>query len=332
MRSVATGSFERLSSFEALWRAFETYRQGKRRRPRVAAFDLDADREILQLRRALTSGSYRPGRFDVRLIRDPKLRLIASQPILDCVLQQALIDDIGPTYERSYIDHSFACGTGRGPQRAVLCHLGWMRRYRYRLALDIRRYFLSIHRPTLCRLIHRRLRDAKTRDLITLLVESGAEIYTRPVAVKALKLETEPLPPESGLPIGSYLSQWSGSLYLDGLDHFVKRHLKIPAYLRYMDDFVLFSNDAAELKAARTAISDWLERERRLQLNLKKWHIAGTRQPCVFLGYRVNRSGILPSRKMKRRMQKRLRSLAKSGNTGRLRRSLTSYRGLMLFG
>ena len=40
---------------------------------------------------------------------------------------------------------------------------------------------------------------------------------------------------------GGHLSQWCGTFYLDGLDHFVKRELKNRGYLRYMDDFVLFN-------------------------------------------------------------------------------------------
>lgn len=331
MRSVAKGSYERFSSFEALWRGFDRYRRGKRRRSRVAAFDLDADRSILALHRDLRDGCYRPGGFDLDIIHDPKLRLIAAQPIRDCVLQQALIDDIGPTYERSFIDDSFACCSGRGPQRAILRHLQWSRRYRYRLALDIRRYFLSIHRPTLCGLIHRRLRDPRTRDLISLLIEAGAEVYRRPIAIEALGLEADPLPPDAGLPIGSYLSQWSGALYLDGLDHFIKRDLKFRAYLRYMDDLVLFENDPVRLEEARSSIAEWLSQHRRLELNPKRWAVTPTIQPSVYLGYRLSRSGILPSRKMKKRMKKRLRALARQGDRDRLFRSLQSYRALMTF-
>jgi hypothetical protein len=42
MRSVPPGSFQRLSSFKALWRAWLACRRGKRRRASIAAFYLDA--------------------------------------------------------------------------------------------------------------------------------------------------------------------------------------------------------------------------------------------------------------------------------------------------
>jgi hypothetical protein len=331
MRSVPAGSFERLTSFPALWRAYGRYRRGKSRYRRVAAFDLDADRHLMVLHRDLRRGSYVPGEYRLAVIHDPKTRLIAAQPIRDCVAQQALLDEIGSWYDRGFIDHAYACCAGRGPLRAVLQYLEWTRRCRFRLALDVRRYFLSIHRPTLCRLIHRRLRDERTRRLVEILVDSGAGVYRRPLAVKALGLDADPLPPEAGVPIGSYLSQWSGSLYLDGLDHFVKRTLKVHAYLRFMDDLTLFGDDDAELWKARDAVADWLRRERRLELNPKRGRVLPAEQPSVYLGYRVSRGGIVPSRKMKRRMKNRLRAVREAGHT-RLGRSLRSYRGLMTFG
>ncbi len=331
MRSVKAGSFERLASVEALWRAWKSYRRGKRRKPRVAAFDLDADRHIFALHRDLRRGAYRPGGHRVAVIHDPKTRLIAAQPIRDCVVQQALLDDVGGTYDRGFIDHAFACCSGRGPLRAVLCYLDCTRRYRYRLALDIRRYFLSVHRPTLKWLICRRLRDERTRRLVGLLVDSGGEVYRLPLAVKVLCLEQDPLPPEAGMPIGSYLSQWSGSLYLDALDHFVKRQLKIPGYLRFMDDFTLFGGKQAQLLAARSAVAAWLERERRLELNPKRGAVVPAAQPSTYLGYRVSRGGLQPSRKLKRRLRRRVRAVEQQGPK-KLGRSLRSYRGLMTFG
>lgn len=166
MRSVASGSYERLTSPQCLWSAYKRYRRGKSRQPRVAEFDLDADSHIFALHRRLHDGSYRPGNYELRVIRDPKVRLIAAPAMRDRVLQQALVDEIGPVYERGFIADAYACCTGRGPHRGVLRHLGWMRRFRYRLGLDVRRYFLSMHRPTLGDLIARRLRDERTMALV----------------------------------------------------------------------------------------------------------------------------------------------------------------------
>jgi hypothetical protein len=43
----------------------------------------------------------------------------------------------------------------------------------------------------------------------------------------------------AGLAIGSCLSQWAANLYLDGLDQFIKRVLKVKPYLAAPTDIVI---------------------------------------------------------------------------------------------
>ena len=184
MRTIPRGSFERLSSLPALWRAYQCCRRGKRRQPRMAAFDIDADRHICALHRALVADRYAPEPWRLRVIRDPKTRLIAAPSIRDRVVHRALLDEIGPHYERSFIEHSYTSAIGRGPHRGVLQYLSWLRRYRYRLNLDIRQYFPSIHHPTLCRLLFSKLRDQRTQALLNQLLAAGGAVYRTPLAVR----------------------------------------------------------------------------------------------------------------------------------------------------
>ena len=110
----------------------------------------------------------------------------------------------------------------------------------------------------------------------------------------------------------------------------MKRELKIPAYLRYMDDFVLFSDCREQLLEAGEAIGQWLEKERGLALNPKHGQVRPARKPATFLGYRVSRAGICPARKLRRRFKQRVRAAARKGDEA-LERCLRSYRGLLLF-
>jgi RNA-directed DNA polymerase len=224
----------------------------------MAWFDMDADRHTLRLHRQLTERRYKPGSWRLSVIHDPKTRLIAALSIRDRIVHRALLDEIGPWYERSYIEHSYTGALGRGPHRAVLQFLAWMRRYGYHLHMDISRYFPSIQHSILCDLLANRLRDKDTRLLIRHQLKAGGEVYRTPLAIKVLGLEHRPVPAHCGLPLGSYLSQWVGTFYLDGLDHVVKRELKIQGYLRYMDDFVLFGDSRMGLKETEKVIEAWL--------------------------------------------------------------------------
>jgi len=219
-----------------------------------------------------------------------------------------------------------ACLPGRGPQRAVLRHLAFMRRRHLRVALDVARYFPSIDHGIALEILSRRIGDQRTRALLALLLEHGAGVYRTRLAREILGV----LGSEGrGLPIGSCLSQWLANLYLDGVDHFVKRVLKVPAYLRYMDDLVLFDDDRARLEDAREAVTAWLAEHRRLGLGPSV--VAEAREPCTFLGYRVSPAGLSPGRKMRRRMPLRVRAAARRGPRA-LERTVRSYRALVVFG
>jgi len=326
MRSVPKGSFERIRDFATLWRAWEDCRAGKRRQPRMARFDLDAGPEILALHRELAAGRYRPSPYRVKLVRDPKLRLIAAPAIRDRIVQRALLDTIGPVYERSFIDQSFAVLRGRGPHRAAMAFLGLQRRRCWRLTLDVHHYFASVDHQILLSLFARRLRDKDTMALIAALLASGDAVYRHTLARRALL--GEPPPPGCGLPLGGYLSHWSGGFYLDGLDHFIKRELEIGGYLRYMDDLALFDDDALRLLAVRDAVGAWLWQERRLTLKDAEAKPVTCRRPAVFVGFRINPAGLAPGPKARRRLAQRMRN-AEGIGLDRLEQGLRSYRGIL---
>ena len=317
MRSVPAGSFARLSSLPALWEAWLQCRRRKRRQPRIATFDLDADTHVLRLQRTLARDAYRPAAYRLTVVHDPKTRLVAAPAIVDRIVQQALLNEIGASYERGFIDHSYACGVGRGPQRAVLKYLEWTRRYRYRLSLDVRRYFAAVDHATLYGLFAHRLDDRRTLALIADLLAAGGAVYQSPLARSLPEFALHPVAAGCGIPLGGYLSHWSGALYLDGLDHYVKRTLKVAAYLRYMDDFSVFGDDRLALEDAGAAIGEWLHAERGLALKRQNEAVQPTTQASTFLGFRVSRSGLLPGPKARRRLAQRLQQADALGQIGR---------------
>jgi hypothetical protein len=214
-------------------------------------------------------------------------------------------------------------------QVRYLRYVAWSRRYRFRLSLDIRRYFPSIdHQILLDRIVLPKLRDERTGSLLRMLIAAGGDVYRTPLAVQVLGLDRDPVPAGTGLPIGSCLSQWAANLYLDGLDHFIKRTLKIPGYLRYMDDLALFCDDNAALREAREAIAGWISEHRRLVLNPKRWHVRPAVEPSTFLGYKVTRAGLSPGEKMERRLLINVRRAASQGPAA-LARTVRSYRALI---
>ena len=87
-----------------------------------------------------------------------------------------------------------------------------------------------------------------------------------------------------GLPIGNLTSQFWSNCYLDPFDHFVKRELGCKAYLRYVDDFALFSNDKQQLWRWKQAIIARLARYR-LTLHEAACQVTPTRCGAPWLGF-----------------------------------------------
>ncbi|HEX4946840.1 MAG TPA: RNA-directed DNA polymerase, partial [Blastocatellia bacterium] len=61
-----------------------------------------------------------------------------------------------------------------------------------------------------------------------------------------------------GLPIGNLTSQFWSNVYLTPLDYFVTRTLGCTAYLRYVDDFALFSKSKHQLYVWKRALMEFL--------------------------------------------------------------------------
>lgn len=332
MRWLPTGAWERVATAEALWRAWRTYERGKRRRASVARFAVDADREVSALARELRTGRYEPRPYGLRVIFEPKRRLVAAPALRDRVVHQAVVAELAAHTAPGFVDTAYAGIPGRGTHRAVIRYLGAARRYRYVLRLDIARYFPSVDTARLLDLVGRRCGPqvsapgAPLRALLERLLASGAAVYRTPLAREVLGEGA----PGRGLAVGSYLSQWAGAFYLCGLDHHVKRALRCPAYLRYMDDLVLFDDDRDRLAEWRGNVEHWLRHERGLALNPKHGRVVPTSAPGVFLGYRISPAGLAPGPKLRHKLRRRLREAARRGALA-FERCAASYRAAVGF-
>ncbi len=88
-----------------------------------------------------------------------------------------------------------------------------------------------------------------------------------------------------GLPIGNLTSQFWANCYLNPFDHFVKRELRCPGYVRSVDDFVLFADDKRTLWEWKTRL---VERLARLRLTIHPGaHPRPVTEGIPFLGFIV---------------------------------------------
>ena len=113
----------------------------------------------------------------------------------------------------------------------------------------------------------------------------------------------------------NYTSQWLGNLYLNELDTFIKQVLCVKAYVRYCDDFLLFSDDKKMLHAYAEAIQDFLWEKLRMMLSKKE--VFPTSQGIDFVGYRYFHTGLVLLRKRTAKKQRQaIKEIRKSIENG----------------
>lgn len=64
--------------------------------------------------------------------------------------------------------------------------------------------------------------------------------------------------PGKGLPLGNLTSQLLINIYMNDFDQFVKHKLKARSYIRYADDFVIFSENRERLEGLILQIAHFL--------------------------------------------------------------------------
>ncbi|MBI4003061.1 MAG: group II intron reverse transcriptase domain-containing protein [Nitrospira defluvii] len=305
-----------LTSFENLLRAYRRARRGKRKRPGVAEFGLNLERELLSLQRALRDGTYQPGDYRLFTIYERKPRVIAAAPFCDRVVHHAVMHCIEPSLDRTFISDSYACRTGKGVHAAVDRYQAWAQTYRYVLKMDVRQYFPSIDHDLLREKLRRRIKDARVVDLLDRLIDGSPRGTSDPCYFPGDDLFT-PLERRAGIPIGNLTSQFFANLYLDDLDHAIKQDLKVRPYLRYVDDMVALDHDKARLAEIRESVRERLAADR-LRLHPSKAHISPVADGLNLLGYVV-----YPARRRLRsdnghRFARKLRRMAEAYRAERL--------------
>jgi len=302
-------------SFENLLRAAHAAARGKRFKPGVARFVFDLERQLLRLHEELTAKSYRPGPYRTFTIYEGKKRQISAAPFRDRVVHHALTGVLEPIFERSFVFDSFACRKGKGTHAAVERCQAFARRHRYVLKADVRKFFPSIDHAILKGQVARKVKDPHVLWLVDRIIDHsnpqdpvlmwfpGDDLFT-------------PTERRRGMPLGNQTSQFFANVYLDPLDHFVTDRLGL-CYVRYVDDFLVFSDDKRRLHEVRVQVERFLERLR-LQIHRDKSVVFPCDQGIRFLGYRVFPTHRLLARENVVRFRRRMRWMQRAFAGGRI--------------
>ncbi|MBE6457506.1 MAG: reverse transcriptase [Alphaproteobacteria bacterium] len=282
--------WDKFISMENLELAAKKAVKSKKSKAMVQQFLANKTELLQKLQQDLINGNFRTSKYVVFTIFEPKERQIYMLPLYpDHVVQHALINVLGPIWHKMFIRDSYACIPGRGLHAGSRRVMHFIRRNKYVLQCDIRKFFPSINHDIMMKIIKRKINDNRIICLMENIVRSGGNGIN--------------------LPIGNLTSQWLGNVYLNELDAFVKYRLRWRDYIRYCDDFCLFGNDKKQLHVLAKQLENFVQEN--LDLVFSKCNVAPVSYGVNFIGYRHFPKFILMRKRGKYRIKQRLGNIWK---------------------
>ena len=281
--------------------AFQKAAKGRRKYAVVRRVEKKLDKFIDRLHDMLVSGNYKTGRYKSKIVYEPKRRTIHSLPFFpDRIVHHAILNVLSSYWDSLFIHDSYACRKGKGQHSGSLRCMRAVRRNKFVLKCDISKFYHSIPHDRLKAVVRKKLKDKRVLALLDEIIDSSSTC--------------DVLPEGRGIPIGNLVSQWLGNLYLNELDTLIKHKYHVKDYIRYCDDFILFSNDKAELQRLAWVVKTFCNDV--LDLRLSKCELFPISHGVDYLGYRHFRGYILLRKSTAKRVKRRISNIVRSINAG----------------
>lgn len=311
-------SYQDLTSLENIFQAWKEFRKGKSKRRDVRVFEYKLEDNLYSLCESLQDKTYRHGSYESFYVCDPKRRHIHKASVRDRVVHHLLYSYLYKLFDPSFIHDSYSCRLKKGTHKGVARLENFARKVSknhtdpcWALKCDIKKFFATVDHQILLGLLKAKIEDFDVHWLLEEVVGSFHSEFGK----------------GKGIPLGNLTSQVFANIYLDKLDQFVKRSLKVKYYLRYADD-------REYLLDVVLPVTDFLKETLNLELHPQKLILRKFRQGIDFLGYVVLPYYRLVRAKTRRRISKRVGAKLREANKQEVTlesfdQSLRSYLGVL---
>ncbi len=312
MPKTIRNQFKQKLTFEKLLQAHYRARKHKAYKNEVIKFEFNLENNIINLKNNLENKTYRLGKYFSFKVFEPKERTIQALPYQDRIVHQWYVEEfIKPYIIPRFINTTFACLDNKGTHAAVNEVERQMRIFKrnygdfWILKCDIKKFFYNINPCILFNIMKKYITDKDLLFLTQILIFNG------PVDCSQI-----------GIPIGNYTSQFFANIYLNELDQYVKRTLKIKNYTRYMDDFILILKNKEECKKVKKQIENFLADTLKLELNDKSRYYP-YKMGVNFCGYRIFTTHRLLRLSSKKKVKKNIKKWNLKYTNNKLNLNLT---------
>ncbi len=257
----------------------------------IAHFFSNLEGELNEINLRLRSETYRFGPYKSFQVQDTKTRTIHAPPFRDRVVHHAMIRILGPIFERTASDNSFACRVGKGVHRALKHARRLTDQNPWYGKVDVEKFYDSIPHALLIDRLARRFQEGRLLRLFQELIES----YCTRLGF--------------GIPIGALTSQYMGNFFLDNVDLAIRQSGVPCDWIRYMDDTIVWGT-RNEILSLREVIISTLDQMGLRAKHGGEWNRCTQGVPC--LGFVVYPGRVRLGKQARYRLRRRYRSACRS--------------------
>lgn len=212
-----------------------------------------------QIKEQLLEGTYKPS--PVRRVEIPKpdgsKRQLGIPTVLDRLIQQAMLQQLSPIFEKDFSEHSYGFRPGRSAHQAIQKAKGYIKDgYQYVVDIDLEKFFDRVNHDILMARVAKKVKDKRALKITRAYLNAG--IMVNGIAI----LATE------GAVQGGPLSPLLSNILLDDLDKELEE--RGHRFVRYADDCNIYTKSERAGHRVMDSICGFVEKRLKLKVNKDK--------------------------------------------------------------
>ena len=329
--------FERFIDFENLYGGYLLARKNKRYKNDVLEYTANLEENLINAQNHLIWKTYSVDGLREFIEYYPKKRIITVMPFKNRVVNCAAHNVLWPIYTKSFYEHSYGSIEGRGSIKAAKQLQYWMQLIRHSgekwwlLKLDVKKFFFRVPYEVQLEYLGKPLNDPDMMWFLEKAIRCDGRAFGLPLDASDVT-DCERIS-GIGMQVGSLISQMTGNVVLTPLDHYIKRELRVPYYIRNMDDMIALVPSKEQAHEVHGRVEDFLYERLGLNLN-SKTAVMPYDEGVEFVGRRIWPHKLQLRKSTSLHMKQHLRYVMDHYSTGEISLDyaldvITSYLGLM---